>query len=175
MRHIIWTALFAFTTLFGSAFVAAQSKPCPICGYEIDPDNKFWWGGKAFCSQECRDEHNAERFRCKICNELTEPGSSPAVTTDGMFTYIRMGPGPKWDGYCPDCREGVKAGVIDPQKDKYRAPRSAPAAAPAGETQPTDDEKKEEDKGWFFGFGLTETLIGLGIGLVFWFGNKLRG
>ena len=155
MRDIILTTILA---LFGgTVFVEAaqaqteeQVRSCFVCGMEIASDEDVvWYGGKPCCSEECRREHHMSSFRCKICNDQVEPEAESPVQFDGVHTWVRVGAPPPWDGYCDSCREGVKSGWIDPEKDRYRPETNAgetPVASPAEAAPTPEDDPTEADE-----------------------------
>ncbi len=162
-----------FLTVFVGLFLAsvawAQERTCFLCESSIyEAKDIVWYGGKTFCSKDCRSEHHLDKFRCKICNERYEPKSRSAVRRNGPVTFLRSSPG-RTDGYCDFCRDGVRDGSIDPVKDRYkpdRPERSQPAmvpAAPAGEIARADDNEDDEASGsylkWVLGFAVGGILL----------------
>ena len=155
----------------------AWAQDCTWCEFSIE--KKVMWGKHPFCSTDCRHAWYLDRYRCKICNDKVEPKSSGGTRTDGVFTYIRIGPG-TWDGYCDFCREGVENGSIDPVRDRYVPPKDddgiaaeinapAPAAEPANPFADEDAEDADEDDG-----NNLKWILGGVVGLIFLIAKLLR-
>ncbi|MHC4852384.1 MAG: hypothetical protein ACYTKC_13545 [Planctomycetota bacterium] len=151
----------------------ASAQDCTWCGFSIEPEQKVMWGKHVFCSKDCRHEWYLDRYRCKICNERVEPKRSGGTHTDGVFVYIRTGPG-TWDGYCDFCREGVKNGSIDPVKDRYEPPKDdvdeADVVAAAPQVEPAAQPDADEDGSG----GHLSWMLGCAVGLIFLIAKMLR-
>ncbi len=164
MRKLIICVLLALVC----APLATAQETCTWCEFAVQLESRVHHGRKVFCGEDCRAEYHADSFRCKICNDLTDPPSTPKVRNDGQFIYIQVS-APKWDGYCDYCREGVKDGSIDPIKDRYVAPVEDRPAKPGGAAAPPpvapgeDPEAKEEVDV----LGYAKWVIGIGVGLFF--------
>lgn len=116
---------------------AQADQECHGCGRMIIGDPGAWWGGKPFCSTVCKERFYEQYkrdnpVRCKICKvDVTLPG---VVQHQGTMTFIVVGN--TWDGYCDECREKLRAGLIeappveprqiDPARTQSRAARRLP-------------------------------------------------
>ena len=133
---MILFGLFLMATFLLAVPVHAE-RECHGCDRVILGDPGAWWGGKPFCSTVCKDRFY-ERYKrenptqCKICKvDVTLPG---VVQHQGTTTFIVVGN--TWDGYCDDCREKLRAGLIDapsieprqvdPARTQSRAARRLP-------------------------------------------------
>jgi hypothetical protein len=136
VKLLIFCGLFFSVLLLAAAPVHAD-RDCHGCDRSIIGEPDAWWGGKPFCSTVCKDRFYENYIRenptrCKICKiDVTLPG---VVQHQGTTTFIVVGN--TWDGYCDDCRDKLRAGLIetpppeprqtDPAQTRSRAARRLP-------------------------------------------------
>lgn len=111
---LLGVILVLVTLLLGVSPGLAKEIKCYECGDMFDIEDAAYWGKHSYCDESCRDTWY-ERYRevhnnCKICG--TDPERPGTVQRHHGITYIVTG-GPKWDGFCDDCRQEYKDGLID--------------------------------------------------------------